>query len=224
MDTHERGGETTDGGLPTADGGGTHGGGGTGETTAARRDDGGGLRRRQAGEGPEAADGADDVRLGPRGAGKDATAGTAADDGLRDAGLDIGVGRRGEGGDPRGRDEHGGVPQGVPRHRAMDGATDGMRGGRGVPQRGTAVQRGARRGAVRELRGADDGVARTGDGRGPAGGGTTPATGGGRHGRHAAGRRERDAAGDAGLLPGAERLREGTPPRAAAEAGKDGAV
>lgn len=224
MDSHERGGETADGRVPEADDGRPRGGGGTGETRTAGGDHGRGLRGRKAGEGPETADGADDVRLGRRGTGTHATAGTAADDGLRDAGLDVRLGTGGEGGDTRGRDKHGGVSQGIPRHRTVDGAADGMPRGRGVPQRGTAVQRGARRGAVRELRGTNDGVARTGDGRGPARGGTTAATGGGDGRREPAERRGRHAAGDAGLLRAAERLREGAPPRAAAEAGTDGKV
>lgn len=224
MDSHERGGETADGRVPEADDGRPRRGGGTGETHAAGGDDGRGLRGRKAGEGPETPDGADDVRLGRRGSGTHATAGTAAHDGLRGAGLDVHLGTGGEGGDPRGRDGHGGVPAGVSRRGTMDGAAHGMPRGRGVPQRGTAVQRGPRRGAVRELRGTDDGVARTGNGRGPAGGGTHPATGGRRDGRCAAGRGQRDAAGAAGLLRAAERIREGTPPRAAAEAGTDGTV
>lgn len=104
----------------------------------------------------------------------------------------------------------------------MDGTADGMPGGRGVPQRGTPVQRGARRGAVRELRGTDDGLARTGDGRGQAGSEAPDAAGGGHRRGRTAGRGKRHAAGDAGLLPATERLREGTPTRAAAEAGTDG--
>ena len=222
MDSHERGGETADGRVPEADDGRPRRGGGTGETHAAGGDDGRGLRGRKAGEGPETPDGADDVRLGRRGSGTHATAGTAAHDGLRGAGLDVHLGTGGEGGDPRGRDGHGGVPAGVSRRGTMDGAAHGMPRGRGVPQRGTAVQRGPRRGAVRELRGTDDGVARTGDGRGQAGGEAPDAAGGGHRRGRTAGRGKRHAAGDAGLLPATERLREGTPTRAAAETGTDG--